>query len=215
MRPVYKGPVCEGVTGSGAVEGRCVQNSKGLYHGRMGAPALVGIAALAGSIAGGQAGKDAMRGTVEWAHAVHRADLHLLALGQELPPIEEPPSSSRTPRNGLLMWLAGPLVGAALGFVVVLLFVQLLAEASPEVTGFERLLGGVFFGLFGAGVGALLGAFIGILVYLLEMRARLGAFRIALRRAVWEQREQLRSDLREGRIEPARAIAELEQAIST
>lgn len=132
-----------------------------------------------------------MRGTVEWAHAVHRADLRHLASGEELPRIEEPPSSKRTPRNGLLVWIVGPLLGAALGFLLVLLFVQLLAEVAPEVTGFERLLGGVFFGLFGAAVGGLIGVFVGSLLYLLEMRARLAVFWIALRRAVWEQGEQL------------------------
>lgn len=175
---------------------------------------LVGIAALAGGLAGGKIGADSVNETVAWAHALHRADVQELGSGRQLPPIDEPASVSRKPRNGFIVWSLGTFIGGVFGFLAVLLFVQLVAEGSPEVTGFERLLGGVFFGLFGAAVGGLAGAFLGYLLYLMEVRARVAAFKGELRRAVWEQREQLRNDLREGRIEPTHAIAELERAMA-
>lgn len=159
---------------------------------------VVGAAALAGGLAGGKIGAGSVKETVAWAHSLHRADVQELESGRQLPPIDEPPPVSRKPRNGFIVWSLGTCVGGVFGFLAVLLFVQLVAEGSPEVTGFERLLGGVFLGVFGAAVGGLAGAFLGCLLYLMEVRARVTAFKGELRRAVWEQREQLRSDLREG-----------------
>lgn len=180
----------------------------------MGTPALVGIAALAGAIGGGKVGVDKMREAADWSQTIYQGDIQCLAAGQRLPRVEVPPVHPRKPRNGILVFLIGPLVGFVLGFAVVALFVQFLASVSPDDTGATRILGAIFWGLFGAAGGAFLGVFLGMFFYLLELGARATAFKTALRRDAWEQREHLRSELESGRMSPDQAINALDYAIT-
>lgn len=181
----------------------------------MGTPALVGIAALGGAITGGKVGFDKMRDAADWSRAIYQHDIQCLASGQQMPRIEAPPEYPRKKRNLLLVFLVGPLVCGILGFVGAALFVQLLASMSPDATGGTRVVGGIFWGFMGAGGGAFfVGTFLGLLLCLLELGARAKAFRTALRRDAWEQREQLRADLESGRSSPDQAIRELDFAIT-
>lgn len=180
----------------------------------IGTPPLVGIAALSGAIAGGKIGVDKMLAAEDWSRMIYQGDVQCLASGLPMPPLEAPPAKPRLPRNGILVFLIGPLIGLVLGFVAVVLFVQLLASMTPDATGATRVLGGIFWGFFGAAGGGFIGIFLGLLFYLLEVAARAKAFSTALHRDAWEQREQLRAELESGRMAPAQAIMALEYAIT-
>lgn len=85
-----------------------------------------------------------------------------------------------------LVFLIGPLIGLVLGFVAVVLFVQLLASMTPDTTGATRVLGGIFWASSAAG-GGFISIFLGLLFCLLEVAARAKAFSTAFRRDAWEQ----------------------------
>ncbi|WP_346037458.1 hypothetical protein [Brevibacterium picturae] len=180
----------------------------------MGTPAAVGLSAVAGGIAGSKAGMGASRAVAEWERAIQQADIQVLASGQQLPPIEEPPASPRLPRNCFLVWLRGPAIGVPLGFIVGALFAQFPVAASPEANIAGHIFGGFLFGVFGLLPGLLLGVILGALFYFMELRARLQSFTVALRREAWEQREQLRCALSAGRTSPHWAIVELEHRLT-
>lgn len=180
----------------------------------MGSPVFVGIAALGGIIAGGKVGLDKMRDAADWSRRVYRQDIACLAAGHPMPHVKAPPAQPREPRNQVLIFLFGPLACGILGAIVAILFVQVLASMSPDATGGTRVIGGIFWGLMGAGGGAFfVGTFLGLFLCILELGARVRAFNIALRRAVWDQRERLRADLERGPVSSGQAIRELEYAI--
>lgn len=181
----------------------------------MGTPALIGIAALAGVVTGGKVGFDKVRDAADWSRAIYQRDIECIASGHPMPHVEAPPAQPRMPRNQTLVFLIGPLVCGILGAIMAVLIVQLLASMSPDATGSTRLVGGIFWGLMGAGGGAFfVGTFLGLLLCMLELGAQARAFKAAIRRDVWEQREQLRAELESGRMSPDQTIRELDYAIA-
>lgn len=179
----------------------------------MGAPVLIGVAALGGAIAGGKVGFDKMHEAADWSRAIYQQDIQRLASGHQMPRVEAPPAQPRKPCNQILVFLMGPLVGGVIGFVVAALFVQLLASMSPDATGATHVIGAIFWGAVGGGA-LFVGTFLGLFLCLLELGARAKAFNAALRRDAWEQRERLRADLESGRMSPDQAIRELDYAIA-
>ena len=181
----------------------------------MGTQALVGIAALGGAITGGKVALDKMRDAADWSRRIYQHDIACLVSGYPMPDIEAPPAQPRKPRNPILVFIVGPVVCGVLGFVITALFVQFLASLSPDATGDTRVIGAIYWGLFGALGGAFfIGTFLGLLLCLLELTARAKGYKVMLRRNAWEQREQLRADLESGRLSPDQAIRELEYAIA-
>lgn len=149
----------------------------------IGTPALVGIAALSGAIAGGETGVDKMRAAEDWSRTIYQGDVQCLASGLPMPPVEAPPAKSRLPRNGI------PRVSH---------------RPCPRVRGGRPVRAASRFydpghywsyvrprrdllGFFGAVGGGFISIFLGLLFCLLEVAARAKAFSTAFRRDAWEQ----------------------------
>lgn len=168
--------------------------------------------AAAGTAAGGALGVRSVQPVIDWAQQVRASDAQLLEQGHEqLPPIQEPENQIyRKPRNGVLVWGAGVLLGGFLTWLVVSFFVIIVGNGGGEMLPGEMVIASLLFGGMAGVFGFLIpGTLIGGLLWVMESRARLQAVKAMTVREVWEEREQLRTQLAFGETTPAEALRTL------
>lgn len=186
----------------------------------MNAGALLGLAGIAGGLAGGVgygvAGYKTAKHVSEWADQIRAQDIEYLETGRALPPMAEPPGSNRRPRKRWLIYLVSVFAMAAVvaltGGLAVASIVHGVSGTTDMMPGervFAFLITGATGAVIGVVIGAVMGGIIGGILDIWEMRARLHAAREVLIRIVWEQREQVRADLVEQRLSPQAAISKL------